>query len=69
MFLKSRQLEEHEWLRHTKTDLRRMTQSRSTLHWLTVLVVAMQFVIDWTMPHVHKGTQPVSLIAWHLGLA
>jgi cytochrome b561 len=46
-----------------------MTQSRSTLHWLTVLVVAMQFVIDWTMPDVHKDTQPVSLIAWHLGLA
>ncbi|MDR5785004.1 cytochrome b [Caballeronia sp. LP003] len=39
-----------------------------TLHWLTVLLVAMQFVIGWTMPDVHKDTQPVDLIAWHLGV-
>lgn len=39
-----------------------------TLHWLTVLLVAMQFVIGWTMPDVHKDTQPVGLIAWHLGV-
>ncbi|SAL84231.1 cytochrome B561 [Caballeronia terrestris] len=38
-----------------------------TLHWLTVLLVAMQFVIGWTMPDVHKDTQPVNLIAWRLG--
>ncbi|MFM0557998.1 cytochrome b [Paraburkholderia sediminicola] len=38
------------------------------LHWLTVLFVAMQFVIGWTMPDVHKDTQPVGLIAWHLGV-
>jgi cytochrome b561 len=37
------------------------------LHWLTVLLIAMQFVIGWTMPDVHKDTQPVGLIAWHLG--
>ncbi|RKT13913.1 cytochrome b561 [Paraburkholderia sp. RAU2J] len=39
-----------------------------TLHWLTVLLVATQFVIGWTMPDVHKDTQPVNLIAWHLGV-
>lgn len=39
-----------------------------TLHWLPVLLVAMQFVIGWTMPDVHKDTQPVNLIAWHLGV-
>ena len=38
------------------------------LHWLTVLLVALQFVIGWTMPDVHKDTQPVNLIAWHLGV-
>ncbi|WP_250478577.1 MULTISPECIES: cytochrome b [unclassified Caballeronia] len=38
------------------------------LHWLTVLLVAMQFLIGWTMPDVHKDTQPVNLIAWHLGV-
>ncbi|WP_267940132.1 cytochrome b [Paraburkholderia sp. HD33-4] len=39
-----------------------------TLHWLTVLLVAIQFVIGWTMPDVHKDTQPVNLIAWHPGV-
>ncbi|SMG59727.1 cytochrome b [Paraburkholderia susongensis] len=39
-----------------------------TLHWLTVLLIAAQFVIGWTMPGVHKDTQPVGLIAWHLGV-
>ncbi|MGE8163310.1 cytochrome b [Paraburkholderia sp. NPDC080076] len=38
------------------------------LHWLTVLLIAMQFMIGWTMPDVHKDTQPVGLIAWHLGV-
>lgn len=39
-----------------------------TMHWLTVLLIAMQFVIGWTMPDVHRDTQPVNLIAWHLGV-
>ena len=39
-----------------------------TLHWLTVLLVTMQFVFGWTMPDIHKDTQPVNLIAWHLGV-
>ena len=39
-----------------------------TLHWVTVLLIALQFVIGWTMPDVHKDTTPVGLIAWHLGI-
>jgi len=39
-----------------------------TLHWLTVLLIAAQFVIGWTMPDVHKDTRPEGLIAWHLGV-
>jgi cytochrome b561 len=39
-----------------------------TLHWLTVLLIALQFMIGWTMPDVHKDTQPVGLIGWHLGV-
>jgi cytochrome b561 len=39
-----------------------------TLHWLTVLLVTLQFVIGWAMPDIHKDTQPVGLIAWHLGV-
>jgi len=38
------------------------------LHWLVVLLIFTQFVIGWTMPDIHKGTQPVGLIAWHLGV-
>ncbi|MGN6665691.1 MAG: cytochrome b [Trinickia sp.] len=36
------------------------------LHWLVVALVASQFVLGWTMPDVHRDTQPVGLIAWHL---
>ncbi|WP_406868379.1 cytochrome b [Paraburkholderia fungorum] len=38
------------------------------IHWLVVVLIAAQFVIGWTMPDVHKGTQPTGLIAWHLGV-
>ncbi|WP_310629937.1 cytochrome b/b6 domain-containing protein [Paraburkholderia sp.] len=38
------------------------------LHWLVVLLVTAQFVIGWTMPDVHRDTQPVGEIAWHLGV-
>ncbi|MGV7244533.1 cytochrome b [Caballeronia sp. M23-90] len=37
-------------------------------HWATVLLLAAQFAIAWTMPDVHRGTQPVGLIAWHLSV-
>lgn len=36
------------------------------LHWLIVGLVGVQFVLGWTMPDVHRDTQPVGLIAWHL---
>lgn len=39
-----------------------------TLHWVVAMLVVMQFVIGWTMPDVHKDTQPIGLIAWHLGI-
>jgi cytochrome b561 len=38
------------------------------LHWSIVLLIVAQFVIGWTMPGVHRDTQPVGLIAWHLGV-
>ena len=37
------------------------------LHWLIVALVAAQFVLGWTMPDVHRDTQPVDLIAQGLG--
>ncbi|MBV8656417.1 MAG: cytochrome b [Burkholderiales bacterium] len=36
------------------------------LHWLTVLLLALQFAIGWLMPDVHRGTLPVGLIQAHL---
>ncbi|MDR3099210.1 MAG: cytochrome b/b6 domain-containing protein [Paraburkholderia sp.] len=36
------------------------------LHWLVVALVVTQFVLGWTMPDVHRDTQPVGLIAAHL---
>ncbi len=38
------------------------------LHWSIVLLVAVEFVLAWLMPDVHRGTQPVGLIAWHIGV-
>lgn len=38
------------------------------LHWLIALLVIAQFVVAWTMPEIHRGTQPVGLITWHLEL-
>ncbi|WP_256701010.1 cytochrome b [Caballeronia sordidicola] len=37
-------------------------------HSATVLLLASQFAIAWTMPDVHRGPQPVGLIAWHLSV-
>lgn len=38
------------------------------LHWSVLVLVVAQFVIGWTMPHIRRDTQPVGLIAWHLGV-
>ncbi|MCA3822517.1 MAG: cytochrome b/b6 domain-containing protein, partial [Burkholderia sp.] len=36
------------------------------LHWLIVALVVAQFAIGWTMPDMHRDTQPAGLIAAHL---
>lgn len=38
------------------------------LHWLILALLAMQFVIAWTMPAVRRGTQPETLINLHLSM-
>ena len=38
------------------------------LHWLTVGLIVTQFAVAWTMPDIHRGTEPVGLIAWHLSI-
>lgn len=37
-------------------------------HWLTVLLVAIEFAVGLVMPDVHLGTTLIPLIAWHLAL-
>ena len=37
-------------------------------HWITALLLLVQYVLAWTMPDVHRDTKPVGLIAWHLGV-
>jgi cytochrome b561 len=49
-------------------DAERYDGLARTLHWLTVCLIVAQFGIAWTMPDIHRGTQPVGLIAWHLSL-
>ena len=39
-----------------------------SLHWLTAILVVVQFAVAWTMPDVHRGIVPVGLIAWHLSI-
>ena len=38
------------------------------LHWSIFALIALEFVIAWTMPDIHRDTRPVGLVAWHLGL-
>jgi cytochrome b561 len=37
-------------------------------HWAVVLLLAAQFGVAWTMPEIHRGTQPETLINLHLSL-
>ena len=36
------------------------------LHWVVVLLLFVQYIIGWTMPAIHRGTQPGTLINLHL---
>ncbi|MBP2278333.1 cytochrome b [Sphingomonas sp. PL20] len=38
------------------------------LHWTIVILVVAQFAIAWSMPDIHRGIEPVGLIAWHLSV-
>lgn len=39
-----------------------------TLHWLVFALLAVQFVIGWTMPDIHKDTPQEGLVDWHLSV-
>lgn len=38
------------------------------LHWLIVAILIAQFAVAWTMPDIHRGTQPGTLINLHLSI-
>lgn len=44
------------------------TAPAKLFHWLTVLLLVIQYAIGWLMPDVHRDTQPVGLISWHLSI-
>ena len=39
-----------------------------SLHWLIVLLLVVQFALAWTMPEIHRGTKPETLINLHLSV-
>jgi len=38
------------------------------LHWLIVILLIVQYTVAWTMPEIHRGTQPETLINLHMSL-
>lgn len=50
------------------TDSERYDGVARLLHWLTVALIVTQYAIAWTMPDIHRGTEPTGLIAWHLSI-
>ena len=50
------------------TGAQRYDPVQRAMHWLTVALIAIQFAVAWTMPDIHRGTQPLGLIAWHLSI-
>ncbi|MDY7523675.1 cytochrome b [Sphingomonas sp. 10B4] len=49
-------------------DAQRYDPVARLLHWLTVLLIVLQFSIAWTMPEIHRGVEPTGLIGWHLSV-
>jgi len=44
------------------------TGTAKALHWAMVALLAAQFVVAWSMPHIRRDTQPETLINLHLSL-
>jgi cytochrome b561 len=38
------------------------------LHWLMFALIAIQFMIGWTMPHIRRNTPQQGLVDWHLSI-
>ena len=44
------------------------TRTAKFLHWLIVLLVAAQFTVGWTMPHIGRNTPVTTLISLHFSI-
>lgn len=38
------------------------------LHWLILALLIAQYIVAWTMPDIHRGTQPETLINLHMSI-
>lgn len=52
----------------TATSVSRYDPVARLLHWVVVVLLVVQYVIAWTMPDIHRDTQPLGLIVWHLAI-
>lgn len=53
---------------HDRKPDQRYSGLARLFHWLTVVLLVVQFAIAWTMPHIGRGSVPIGLIGWHLTL-
>jgi cytochrome b561 len=44
------------------------TATAKTLHWLIVLLLIIQFIVGWSMPHIGRNTVPETWINLHFSL-
>lgn len=47
-------------------DIGRYPAALRLFHWAVALLLAAQYTVAWTMPHIGRGTLPIGLVAWHL---
>jgi len=50
------------------TTDRGYTETAKALHWLIVVLLIVQFIVAWTMPHIGRNTRPETLINLHFTL-
>src|SRR4051812_6387547 len=50
--------------RHPEAE--QYTGVAQVLHWTVVVLLIVQFTLAWTMPGIHRGTEPERLISLHL---
>ena len=43
----------------------RYTSTAKFLHWLIVVLLAAQYIVAWTMPHIGRNTPVTTLISLH----